>query len=123
MFNTVQEVLIGALKGGHDISSAMKIHSIGTLIIGLPLQIVLFVTMFSKLEGIWFGLAVGMLFVCFTFIWRLSRHDYEMASFNLIKAKEEQEKKKQTTSSFDKMLNYKAPPNKISPKKQGNAIN
>ena len=113
----------GALKGAHDITSAMTLHSVGALIIGLPLQIVLFVTLTLKLAGIWFGLAVGMLFVCIFFIWRLSRHDYEMASFNLIKAKEEQEKKKQTTSSFDKMINYKAPPNKISPSKQANGIN
>ena len=77
LFNTAQEVLLGALKGGHDTSSAMTMNSVGTLIIGLPLQIVLFVTMTSKLAGIWFGLAVGMLFVCIFFIVRLSRHDYE----------------------------------------------
>ena len=127
MFHTAQEILGGALKGGCDATTAYIAHTFGSLVIGLPLQIVLFSTMSSKLAGIWFGLAVGMLCICVFFLVRLSQHDHEMISFNMLKGREEKEKKKETSNSFDKMISYKAPPSKISPQKQSfnkaNAIN
>ena len=115
LLNSMQVALDGALKGSYEVVTALTLSSIGCLIFGIPLQIVLFSIRSNQMTGIWFGLSVGMLFICIGYYWTLASKDYEMASFNILKANEEQQKKKETRSSFDKILSYKAPPQKIAP--------
>ena len=114
-FNSCREVLGGVLKGVMDTISATILHSVGALILGIPLQLVLSANLENKLDGIWYGLDIGMLFVCVMFFYRISNNDYELASFNILKDNEEQQKKRESRHSFDKMLSYKAPPKKVTP--------
>ena len=93
MFYTAQVIFGGILQGGFDERTIFVYQSFGNLFIGLTLQIVLFSTMASKLAGVWFGLAVGTLCVCILLLVRLSKHDYEMTVFYIVKGREEQEKK------------------------------
>lgn len=108
----------GALKGIGDTKHAFILNEIGCLLIGLPLQIILFSVLDEKFYGIWIGLPIGMLSVCILYFWRFTQNDYESAIFNMLRAKEEQEMRELHKGSFDKILSFKSPPKKIVPSQQ-----
>ena len=115
MWNSVREVLEGPMRGLTEKTLALTLFSIGVLIIGLPLQTILFVKMEQKFFAIWFGLNAAMAFVFLSYFFNLMSHDYEMSTFRVLQNKEEVKKKEQTVSALDNMLSYKAPPKKINP--------
>ena len=93
LWNSIREVLEGSLRGLTEKALALTLYSIGVLLIGIPLQIVLFVKMDQKFFAIWFALNAAMAFVFIAYFFNLMSHDFEMSAFRVLQDKEEVKKK------------------------------
>lgn len=93
LWNSIREVLEGSMRGLTEKSLALTLFSIGVLLIGLPLQTILFVKMDQKFFAIWFGLNAAMAFVFIAYFFNLMSHDFEMSAFRVLQDKEEVKKK------------------------------
>jgi MATE family multidrug resistance protein len=69
IFDGVQAVLTGALRGIAETRSTAILNFVGHWLIGLPLGLYLAFSKGMTLLGIWIGLASGLVFVALTLLW------------------------------------------------------
>jgi len=78
IFDGVQSVAAGVLRGLGETRSVTAANLIGYYVIGLPVAFVLSITFGMGAQGLWWGLSAGLAFVAITLTWRFiarsSRH-------------------------------------------------
>ena len=70
IFDGVQSVAAGVLRGLGETRSVTVANLIGYYVIGLPIAFVLSITLGMGVQGLWWGLSGGLAFVAITLTWR-----------------------------------------------------
>ncbi len=73
VFDGIQVVSIGILRGSGDTRAPMIINVLGFWLVGLPVSAALGFRAGGGPRGLWWGLTVGLVFVALVLIWRVRR--------------------------------------------------
>lgn len=73
VFDGIQVVSIGILRGAGDTRAPMVINVLGFWLVGLPVSAALGLGAGGGPRGLWWGLTVGLVFVALVLIWRVRR--------------------------------------------------
>jgi MATE family multidrug resistance protein len=73
VFDGIQVVSIGILRGVADTRAPMVINVLGFWLVGLPVSAALGFGLHGGPRGLWWGLTAGLVFVALVLIWRVRR--------------------------------------------------
>jgi MATE family multidrug resistance protein len=72
IFDGVQSVAAGALRGLGETRSVTLANLVGYYVVGLPIALVLSSTLGLGAQGLWWGLSAGLAFVAVSLMWRFA---------------------------------------------------